>query len=42
MLLKEGLKDTLHGLLPKALAVLARELEGETPPFDCSKVGKAI
>jgi hypothetical protein len=27
----EGMTDTLRGLLPKALDVLARELEGETP-----------
>jgi hypothetical protein len=26
-----GMTDTLRGLLPKALDVLARELEGETP-----------
>ena len=27
----EGAVETLRGLLPKALAVLAKELEGETP-----------
>jgi CRP-like cAMP-binding protein len=27
----DGMVDTLRGLLPKALDVLARELEGDTP-----------